>query len=77
MLKIRDVEKFSLEIEALVQSKQMSYMEAILEYCQYNGLEYETIAKMLTMNTRLKGKLKTEAYDLNLLRGKKPVKLEF
>ena len=41
--------EFSLEIEKIVQEKKgISYMDAILKYCEENELDPGTVAPMLT-----------------------------
>lgn len=50
---------FQLAIEDLVTDKQITYMEAILEFCDDNDIEFEDVAKMMSVN--LKAKLKMDA----------------
>jgi len=56
---------FSYEIEKLVLNKSLSYIDAVIYYCEKNDLEVEVIAKMVT--GALKSKIKLEAEDLNFL----------
>jgi len=60
-----DVTKFSCLIEEIVESSGLSYMEAIIEYCEQNKLEIEVAAKLISTN--LKSKLQIEAEDLHFL----------
>lgn len=57
--------KFGLIIEDLVKTKKISYMDAVLHYCEQNGLDTGTINSLI--NKSLKEKLKIEAEDLNLV----------
>ena len=57
--------KFSIIIEKLVHEKQLTYMEAIVYYCDNNELEVETAAKLI--NPVIKSKIEVEAQDLNFL----------
>ena len=57
--------KFSIIIEELVHDKRLSYMEAIVYYCDNNELEVETAAKLI--NPVIKSKIEVEAQDLNFL----------
>ena len=68
-------DKFAEEIESLVLDTKMSYIEAILEYCEEKGIEVESVSKLISKP--LKEKLKYEATELNYLkktsRGKLPL----
>ena len=68
-------DKFAEDIESLVLRTQMSYIEAIVEYCQNNEIELETVNKLVSK--LLKEKLKCEAMALNFMKktthGKLPV----
>ncbi len=58
--------EFSLEIEKIVQDKRgISYMDAILKYCEENELDPSTGAPMITKT--LKDKITIEAQNLNYL----------
>lgn len=57
--------QFSLLIEEIVQKQKITYLDAILEYCDKTGLEVEVAAGLV--NRTLKSKLHKEAQDLNLL----------
>lgn len=56
---------FSLNIEEIVYMKDISYMDAILEYCDQNDVEIEVAASLISNN--LKSKIQLEAEDLNFL----------
>ena len=58
--------EFSLEIEKIVQEKKgISYMDAVLKYCEENELDPGTVAPMITKT--LKDKITIEAQNLNYL----------
>ena len=63
MLKINDPTEFNKEIETLVKTKNMSYMDALLYYGDENKLESETIATMVS--SKIKAKLRVEAEELH------------
>ncbi len=63
-----EMSTFQFEIEFLMKEKQLTLMEAILEYCTKNSMEVEVAAKLL--NADLKAKLKNEAAELHFLRHK-------
>ncbi len=56
---------FSLVIEQRVKSQNVSYMEAILDYCTETGLEPEIAGTLV--NPILKAKLEQEAMELRFL----------
>ena len=68
-------EKFASDIEALVLDTQMNYIDAIVLYCEKNGIEIESVSKLISKP--LKEKVKFDATELNYLkkttRGKLPL----
>ena len=60
--------KFSAEIERLVHTSEglISYMEAVVTYCQENEIELETVPKLVSKP--LKERLKHEAQRLNYMK---------
>ena len=60
--------KFSLEIERLVKRSNglISYIEAVVTYCQENDIEIETVPKL--MSKPLKERLRHEAQRLNYMK---------
>jgi hypothetical protein len=64
---------FSLKIEQRAESQKISYMEAIIDYCEETDLELEVAATLL--NQSLKCKIEEEATDLRCLKITKGSKL--
>ena len=68
-------DKFAEDIEQIVLNTKMNYIDAIVEYCEDNGIEIESVGKLISKP--LKEKIKYEATELNYLkktsRGKLPV----
>ena len=56
---------FMENIEKLVQKTNMSYIDAIMFYCEENKLEPETAGKMV--GGKLKQHIQEEAESLNLI----------
>ncbi len=73
MVKVEEIERFSLKITELVEKDRISYIDAITEYAESIGLEIEIAAKLLS--PPIKAKLEEEALNYNLIE-KHPV-LEF
>ncbi len=57
--------RFMENIEGLVQRTKMTYIDAILYYCEENKLEPETAGQMV--GGKLKQLVQEEAEDLNLV----------
>ena len=68
-------EKFAEEIESMVLNTKMTYIDAIVEYCEEKGIEVESASKLISKP--LKEKIRCEATELNYLkktsRGKLPL----
>jgi len=58
--------KFTSDIESLVQESKLNYIEAIISYCEDNNIEFESVGKLITKP--LKEKLKAQATELNYLK---------
>ena len=60
--------KFSLEIERLVKRSNglITYIEAVVTYCQENEIELETVTKLISKP--LKERLRHEAMRLNYMK---------
>jgi len=56
---------FMENIESLVQKTRMSYIDAVMYYCEENKLEPETAGKMI--GGKLKQNIQDEAEDLHLI----------
>jgi hypothetical protein len=68
--------EFSLIIEGVVKEKRpITYMDAILWYCEQNQIEVESVGRLISK--ALKEKIQVEAANANLLKieatGKLPV----
>jgi hypothetical protein len=60
-----EITNFSMLIENLVWEKDITYMEAVVLYCEQTGFEVETAAKLVS--GALKSKIKLEAEELHFL----------
>jgi len=60
--------KFSMEIERLVKTSNglITYIEAVVTFCQENEIELETVPKL--MSKPLKERLRHEAERLNYMK---------
>ena len=64
-IKMNNSMLFMEYIEQLVQKAQMTYIDAIMFYCDENKLEPETAGKMV--GGKLKQNVQDEAEDLHLI----------
>lgn len=64
MIRTTNQQTFALEIEKFVKERDLSYIEAICEFCKEKGLDIESIPKLV--GPQLKAKIENEAVDLNL-----------
>jgi hypothetical protein len=64
-LNIISKQDFAMAIENLVKTKEMSYIESIIHYCDNNNLDPVDISKLCVGS--LKEKLEAEAQSNNLL----------
>jgi hypothetical protein len=51
------------------EKKPITYMEAVVHYCETNNIEIETTTRLISKS--LKEKIKAEALNANLLKEKK------
>jgi len=65
--------KFSLEIEKIVAEEGMNYIDAICHYCEINGIEVDSVTKLISKP--LKERLKYDAINLNFMKKTSRAKL--
>ena len=59
-------EKFAEDIENLVLTTKMNYIDAIVQYCEDNEIEIESVGKLISKP--LKEKIKYVATELNYMK---------
>ena len=57
--------KFALTIESIVKEKRISYMDAILKFCEEKDIDPSSVGSLI--NKSLKEKIQLEAEKLNLI----------
>jgi len=57
--------KFAIVIEKMVSNGGVSYMDAILDYCEKNQMEPDAVAPLISKP--LKEKIEADARELNFL----------
>ena len=58
--------RFAQEVEKLVVQESVSYIDAIIAFCEINKIDLESVPKLLSKP--LKEKIKFEAMELNFLK---------
>jgi hypothetical protein len=65
MLNVKSTKEFCSEIERYAKDFKLSYIEAIVDYCEDNDLDVEAVSKMVSSN--MKEKIQYEAENLNMM----------
>ena len=65
--KIVNTDLFYKEIDILVRKHNLSYMDAIVHFCEKNDMEIETAGAMIKGNFRIKSQIQQEGEQLNFL----------
>lgn len=65
--------RFTQEIESMVKDSKMSYIDAIISFCENNNIEFDSVPKLISKP--LKEKIKYEAMELNFLKRTSRAKL--
>ena len=73
MISREEITNFSFKIEEIVEDKDVSYMDAVLIFCEETGFEIEVAAKLISSS--LKSKIKMEAEELHFLPKSNTLKL--
>ena len=67
--------RFAQEVEKLVAQESVSYIDAIIAFCEINKIDLESVPKLLSKP--LKEKIKFEAMELNFLKKTSKARLVF
>ena len=71
MMKLNGVKvpsEMILEIEKLVKNSKLDYIDAVIDYCEKNNLEVETMAEIIKQNAAIKSKIQIEAENLKMVK---------
>ena len=58
--------EFSLKIENVVKEKKITYLDAVVWYCEQNDIDTGTVSNLISKS--LKEKIKLEATNLKMLK---------
>jgi hypothetical protein len=59
-------EKFSIIVEELVRDHKLTYLDAVLHWCEKNQMEVETAAKLIS--PLIKQKMTVECQELRMIK---------
>ena len=65
---VKSPSEFIIEIESIVKSKGVEYLDAVLLYCESHNIEVEMVASIIKQNSFLKTKIQLEAENLNMVK---------
>lgn len=65
MLNVKSTKEFTGEIESLAKQTGMTYIDAIVQYCQDKDLDVESVSNLIS--PILKEKIQYEAENLNMI----------
>jgi Phage late-transcription coactivator len=68
ILAINNFVDIGKKIEDIVWELDCDYLDACLVYCERQGLEVEFLGALIKKNHYIRGKLQSEAEDLNFLK---------
>ena len=75
MLKLKNMEEFSDEVEKLVKDKKMTYIEAVIEHLSIMGIDVDSARVKNLVSPKIQQKMYEEAVDYNMFRGKKKLNI--
>lgn len=59
--------EFMSEIDKIVIEKRISYLDAVIFYCESNQIEIETAASLIKGSAKMKARIQDDAEELNFL----------
>ena len=65
--KMVNPEQFYEELDNLVKRSHLTYMDAVIHFCQKNDMDIEAAASMLKSNQRIRASIQCEGEELNFL----------
>jgi uncharacterized protein YeaC (DUF1315 family) len=60
--------KFSVEVEVIIQEKRVNYIDAVVMWCEKNNVEVEYAADVIKKDAVMHSKIRADAESLNILK---------
>lgn len=64
------VKQFFETIDGIAREKEITYMDAVMHYCESTGMEVETAGKLIKSSAKLKARIRYEAERLHFMKKK-------
>ena len=58
---------FMMEIDKIAEDKRLSYIDAVIYFCERHGVEIETAASLIKGSAKMKAKVQLDAEEQNYL----------
>lgn len=58
---------FMLEVDKIAEDNRLTYIDAVLYFCEKNGIEIETAAALIKSSAKMKAKIQLDAEEQNFL----------
>ena len=63
-----DSNNFITQINHMCSTKNIEYIDAVIMWCEKNGIELEFIANIIKKDALIKSKIQNEAENLNFIK---------
>lgn len=64
---VKTIQEFIKEIDSLVIEHKLDYLDAVIYYCEKNGIEIETAASLIKSSSKIRAKIQLSAEEKNYL----------
>jgi hypothetical protein len=62
---VKTIKDFQKEIDTIAFEKRISFMDAVLLYCEQTGMEVEIAGQLIKSSAKMKARVQDEAEALN------------
>jgi hypothetical protein len=62
---LKTIKDFQKEIDTIAFEKRISFMDAVLLYCEQTGMEVEIAGQLIKSSAKMKARVQDEAEALN------------
>jgi hypothetical protein len=64
---LRTPTDFMIEVDKIAEDQRLSYIDAVIFFCEKNGIEIETAAVLIKSSAKMKAKVQLDAEEQNYL----------
>lgn len=58
---------FMIEVDKIAEDHRLTYIDAVIYYCEKTGIEIETAAALIKSSAKMKAKIQLDAEEQNFL----------